>query len=145
MRVRNLCFVALACYAAVFSGVADAQTYPAKAKFEVDGKESKQKFRVLLYVDGAPVEPTVSDDGEFNVPALDVEWVDVRLISGRHDLLYQGVYLKKLYGTLVFGVKKKLSDEEASCKPGKKLVRAYYLKFRPDDAEGTELLVTECK
>ena len=137
-------FLAVACSALSF-GAVETQTYPVKAKFEADGKESKQKFRVLLYNDGAPIEPTVSEDGQFYVPALNVEKVDVRFISGKHDLFYEDVYLKKLRGNLVFGVKENLSGEEASCESGKKLIAAYYLEFHPDDAEGTALSVTVCK
>jgi hypothetical protein len=145
VRFRVAVMLLAAACAALPPRVAGAQTYPVRAKFEVDGKESKRKFRVLLYADGAPIEPTVSDDGKFYVPALDIEWVDVRLISGKHDLLYQGVYLKKLRGSLTFGVKENLSGEEAACEPGKKLVAAYYLEFHPDDAAGTVLSIKVCE
>lgn len=121
------------------------QTTSVKAKFEIDGKETKDKFRILLYVDGAATEPTVSDDGHFFVSALNAEKVDVRFISDKYDLLYEDIYLAKLRGTLIFGVTEHFSDEDPPCKPGQKLVSSYSLDFQPDDAEGTSLIVTVCK
>ena|SRR4028118_32835 len=135
---------AVACFPLLFSEV-QARTYPVEAKFEVDGKESKQRFRVVLYADGAPVEPTVTDDGQFYVPTLSVEKVDVRFISGKYDLLYEDVYLKKLRGNLVFGVEENVSAEDAGCEPGKKLLAAYSLEFHPEDAEGTAMIVKVCQ
>ncbi len=113
MRTNAFTILLAVCYLTLFSGLAVAQSFPVKARFEVNGKVSKKRFRVLIYANGAPIEPTVSEDGQFCVPDLSVEQVDVRLISGRYDLLHEGVYLKKLRGQLVFGVKNHPSQDLA--------------------------------
>ena len=127
----------------VFAGA--PQSGLVKAKFEIDGTESKDKFRILLYADGVATEPTVSDDGYFAVPPLNIRKVDVRLISGKYNLLYEDVYLAKLRGTLTFGVNEHLSTKDSHCKRGQKLVSSHSLVFEPDDAEGTGMVVEVCK
>lgn len=127
---------------------ASGQSLPVRAEFKIDGKESTQNFRIMLYADGMPVEPTVSDDGQFYVPPMNVEQVDVRFIAGKHDLFYEGVYFKKLRGRLIFGVNTKPSASDAACLkeyPKKKVVAVYSLEFEPEDAEGTEMVVSICK
>jgi len=116
-----------------------------KAKFQIDGKESKAKFRILLYADGVATEPTISDDGYFSVPPLNVRTVDVRFISGKYNLVYEDVYSGKLRGTLTFGVKKHLSTKDSHCKGGQKLVSSHSLEFEPPDTIGTEMVVEVCK
>ena len=64
-----------------------AQNVTVKAKFQIDGKETKDKFRIILYADGVATETTISDDGTFPVPALNVPKVNVRFLSGQYDLL----------------------------------------------------------
>ena len=115
-----------------------------KAKFEIDGKETKDKFRILLEVNDQIFEPSVSDDGHFLVPVVNINKVDVRLVSGKHNLLFEEVYVTKLRGTLIFKVKEDLSKVESACKPGHKAIAWHSLEFEPDDAEGTEMTVLAC-
>ncbi len=128
-----------------FSVLAAAtQSVSVKANFEIDGKETKDKFRIVLYVDSIATEPTVFDDGSFFVPPLDVKTVDVQLISGKYNLLYKDVYVAKLRGTLTFDVKQDFSDTDSRCKPGEKLVKFYSLEFDPGDGDGTVMTVNVC-
>ena len=122
-----------------------SQSGSVKAKFEIDGKETKDKFRIVLYADGVATEPTISDDGTFSVPVLNVPKVNVRFISGQYDLFYEDVYVAKLRGTLTFGVTKTLSGHQALCKRGHKLVSSFSLEFDPGDGDGTAMTVTTCK
>jgi hypothetical protein len=122
-----------------------AQNATVKAKFQIDGKETKDKFRIVLYADGVATETTISDDGIFSVPALNVSKVNVRFISGQYDLLYEDVYVVKLRGTLTFGVTKTLPGHQALCKRGRRLVSSHSLEFDPGDGDGTAMTVTVCK
>jgi hypothetical protein len=127
--------------------LAQGQSTTVKAKFQIDDKETKKKFRIILYANGVATEPSVSTDGSFGLPALNTERVDVRLISGKYNLLYEGIYLNKLQGPLTFQVFtspaafKRLSDLDFSCKAGQKLIAAYNLDY----GDGTEMTVTTCK
>src|SRR5437016_10482615 len=122
MRIKPLMNL-LSLVLVTFSALAAAtQTGPVKAKFEIDGKETQDKFRVVLYADGVATEPSISADGNFNVPPLTIPTVDVRLISGKHDLLYKDVYVTKLRGTLTFGVKEHFSGKDSHCKRRQKLL-----------------------
>jgi hypothetical protein len=122
-----------------------AQNVTVKAKFQIDGKETKDKFRIILYADGVATETTISDDGTFPVPALNVPKVNVRFLSGQYDLLYEDVYVVKLRGTLTFGVTKTLPGHQALCKRGRRLVSSHSLEFDPGDGDGTAMTVTVCK
>jgi hypothetical protein len=122
-----------------------AQNATVKAKFQIDGKETKDKFRFILYADGVATETTISDDGTFPVPALNVPKVNVHFISGQYDLLYEDVYVVKLRGTLTFGVTKTLPGHQALCKRGRRLVSSRSLEFDPGDGDGTAMTVTVCK
>jgi hypothetical protein len=121
-----------------------AQAGIVHAKFKVDGKESKDKFRIILYVNDEPIEPTVSDDGNFLMPVVNLNKIDIRFISGEHDLRYDGVYVSKLRGTLTFGVRQDLSKVESHCKPTQKLVAQYSIEFDDDDAEATAMTIDVC-
>ena len=141
-------FVCLAILVGLCYGTLLAQApSTVKAKFQIDDKETKKPFRIILYANGVATEPTVSIDGSFLLPALKTERVDVRLISGKYNLLYEGIYLNKLQGPLTFQVFtspskfKRLSDLDFSCKAGQKLVAAYNLDY----GDGTEMTVTTCK
>jgi hypothetical protein len=140
-QVFALVLAGLCCAAAL------AQTVTVKAKFEIDGKETKKKVKIILYVNGVATELPVFDDGAFLFPALDSQSVDVRLISGKHNLLYKDIYLNKLRGPLTFRVFtsraafNRLSDTESKCLSGQKLISAYDLNF----GDGTQMTVTTCK
>src|SRR4051812_26933059 len=81
-----------------------AQGVPRKVEFKIDEKPTTKKIRLILYANGHATESNVADDGTFTLPALDAEWVDVRLISGKYNLLYEQVFLKKLDSDLTFRV-----------------------------------------
>jgi hypothetical protein len=84
--------------------VAQPQQSPVKVEFKVDEKATNKRIRIILYANGVATEPAVSNEGTFIFPSLADEWVDVRLISGKYDLLYSHIYLNKLRGPLIFRV-----------------------------------------
>jgi hypothetical protein len=135
--------VGLCCTAAVSQG----QPVRVKAKFLIDEKETKKPFRIILSANGVITEPSISADGSFLLPTLNAERVDVRLVSVKYNLFYEGIYFGKLAGPLTFQVFtsasafKRLSDLDFNCKPGQKLVTAYNLDY----GDGTEVTVTTCK
>jgi hypothetical protein len=147
--MRNTFIASLFCVvvAGFYCGAILAQDVPSKVEFKINDKPTTKKIRIILYVDGVATEPSVSDDGTFLLPALNSEWVNVRLISGKYNLLYEHIYLKKLRGALTFRVftnraaLDRLSDSDSKCLPGHNLISAYDLNFH----DGTEVIVTTCK
>ena len=127
--------------------VTPGQDITGKIEFFVNDKPTKNKVRILVEVHSVGTEATVSDDGTFIMPSSKAEWVDVRLISGKHDLLYSHIYLKKLTGDLTFRVftsekwfGRLKERKDLGCKPGQKWLSSYDL----DHHDGTEVTVTNC-
>ena len=123
------------------------QGIPRKVEFKIDDKPTTKKIRIILYANGHAAEPNVADDGRFVLPALGAEWVDVRLVSGKYNLLYEHIFLKKLDSDLTFRVFsgraafRRLSDTDDKCPPGQSLASAHDLNFH----DGTQVTVTTCK
>jgi hypothetical protein len=144
---KHTCRVLVCLVLAASVGAAPSQSVPVKIEFRVDAKATNKKVRIILYVNGVATEPPVSDDGSFLFPALSAQSVDVRLISGKYNLLYNDIYLNKLRGPLTFRVFtsraafNRLSDTESKCLSGQKLISAYDLNF----GDGTQMTVTTCK
>jgi len=132
------------CFGTILS---QGQTTRVKATFLVDDKETKKPFRIIFSTIGTVTQPTISADGSFSLPMLNAEKVDVSVISGKYNLLYEGLYFNKLAGPLTFQVftslakLKRLSDLDFKCKPGQKLIAAYGLNY----GDGTEMFVTTCR
>src|SRR5438128_1712190 len=85
-------------------GSVSAQNHCVKVKFEVDGKEVDQKFRVLLYFDNKILEPTVVGNSFISPAELkDQEKVNVRFLSGGYDLSFESVYVTKFNTDWVVG------------------------------------------
>jgi len=147
MRNTFIAFLFCVVVAGCYCGATLAQNVPVKVEFKVNDKPTAKKVRIILYVDRVATEPSVSDDGTFLLPAFNTEWVDVRLVSGKYNLLYEHIYLKKLRSALTFRVFtnrsafRRLSDTESKCSPGQKLISAYDLDFH----DGTQVTVTTCK
>jgi hypothetical protein len=146
--MRTIFIACLFCLVFVsLCGATPAQDVPIKVEFKIDEKPTTKKVRIVLYADGRATEPNVSNDGRSLLPALDAEWVDVRLVSGKYNLLYEHIFLKKLRGDLTFRVFtsraafRRLSDTESKCAPGQNLTLAYDLNFH----DGTQVTVTTCK
>lgn len=140
-QLLSLALASLCCTAVL------AQTVTVRAKFEIDGKETKKKFKIILYANGVATETRISEDGSFSLPTLNAQWVDVRLISGKYNLLYEKIYLNKLRGPLTFRVFTsrsafdRLSDTDSKCLPGQKWRAAHDLDY----GDGTTVTVTTCK
>lgn len=129
--------------ALLMAKAANGQTEPIKVKFEVDGKESHQPFRIQLVLNKLVLKVKV-ENGSFFLPGelANQEKVDVRFISGKYDLYYDDVYLTKFSNVaeFVFGVDNKPFDEDhlrVAPPPGQELQFVYYLEFSPKDGCGT--------
>ena len=144
MGIRNLIILMLACCSVIFTNSVKAQTDCVKIKFEVDGKEVKQKFKIILYDNNKAIEPLVSENG-FTVP-LEIrnsEKVNVRFLSGEYDLFFESVYLPKFKTDWVVGIDRKPFDKDnlPQSQPEKELLLIYYINFVPKDGDGTRMLV----
>jgi len=124
--------------------VADAEGFLGRV---IDEKPTTKQIRIILYAKGHTTEASIADDGTFILPTLDAEWVDVRLVSGKYNLFYERVFLKKLDSDLTFRVFtnraafRRLSDTDDKCPPGQSLSSAHDLDFH----DGTQMVVTTCK
>jgi hypothetical protein len=116
-------------------------------KFEVDGKEVDQEFRVLLYVDNKVIEPRRVGSRFIVPPELkDNEKVHVRFLSGKYDLSFDPVYAPKFETDWVVGIDNAPFDSENvdSENPdpaGKRLLVIWYLDSVPKEGDGTRLVV----
>lgn len=150
MRVEKLSFLTLLCCAALVC-CATLVFYKAKAqsqsvkilKFEVDGKEVNQHFKVLLYVKGNLIEPTMVENSFIIPPDIkDCETVGVRILSGDYDLIFDPVYQSKFNTDWIVGVDKKPFDQEyVSLKEARRLKSIYYLQFVSHEGDDTRLVV----
>jgi hypothetical protein len=125
----------LICAAAIPVNPATTQSDRVKVKFEVDGNEIKQKFKVMLYVDDQVIEPVMSRN-RFMVPPeiKNNEWVNVRFLSGGYDLYFGAIHVSAFETAWIVGVDNKPFDKEntASEEPepvDKKLSNIYYIHF----------------
>ena len=126
--------IAICCAGAVVPAkVAFAQDEPIKVKFEINGKESSQPFKIFLSVGGGAIfKPTITDNS-FVLPLelRSAKKVQLRFKSGKYDLDYGEIYLLKFDGEMIFGVDDAPFDEEHikdNPSPEKELLLVYYLE-----------------
>jgi hypothetical protein len=131
------------CWAALFGGSAMGQSEMVKVKFEVDGQEIRQKFKITIYAGDETIEPCIEKDGFIVPPAIKkYEKVGVRFVSGSHDLFFDSVYLPKFGSDWVVGVDKKpFAEENLPERPHKKIKLIYYINFISRTADGTRMVV----
>lgn len=146
--MKKIKALALAVCVLALVGSVSAQSQCVRIKFEVDGKEVDQKFRVLLYVDNKVMEPTVVGKSFVVPPELKgQEKVNVRFLSGEYDLFFESVYLTKFNTDWVVGVDTPPFDNENIASenpdpPGKTLSVIWYIDFVPKDkGDGTRVVV----
>lgn len=148
MRFRELTALILVCCSVMLTNPTNAQTNCVKVKFEVDGKEVKQKFKILLYVNNEVIEPLMSENG-FTVPPeiRHSEKVNVRFLSGEYNLFFESVYLPKFKTDWIVGIDRKPFDKEnlPQSQPDKELLGIYYITFVPKDGLETRIVVEEYK
>jgi hypothetical protein len=147
MRLKQLTVLIVVCCSAMLTGPAGAQINSMKVKFEVDGKEVKQKFKVMLYIDGEAIEPPVSEGGFIAPPEVrNSQKIGVRFLSGEYDLFFDPVR-ESAFGTdWIVGVDNKPFDEENSASeepgpPDKELSVIYYLTFVSKKGLDTRMVV----
>lgn len=111
-----------------------AQNEPIKVKFEIDGKEVQQPFRILLSgKDSAIFEPRITNDSFiFPQELRSYEKVNLRLLYKKYELDYGEIYLTKFSCDMTFGIDNKPFDEEnipSEPLPDKELKLIYYINF----------------
>jgi hypothetical protein len=151
MTLRNsklrisLLLLAVSCYFAMFFASAGAQTDSIKVKFEIDGKRVEQSFRVLIETEGKIIEPPIVKSS-FLVPSeiKGKEKVNVRFLSGEHDLYFEGVYAGKFKTNWTVGIDNKPFDVENLLDSASdiEVKIIYYINFEPEDADGTRMVVS---
>ena len=146
--MKKIKALALVVCVLAFVGSVSAQNQCVRIKFEVDGKEVDQKFRVLLSVDSRVIEPTVVGKSFIVPPELkDQEKVNVRFLSGKYDLSFESVYVTKFKTDWVVGVDNPPFDNENIASenpdpPGKTVSVIWYIDFVPKDkSDGTRVVV----
>jgi hypothetical protein len=148
MRIKKLFALVLVCCSVMLVNPVKAQTDCVKVKFEVDGKDVNQKFKIILYVNNEVIEPPVSANG-FTVPPeiKSSEKVNVRFLSGEYDLLFESVYVPKFKTDWTIGIDKPPFDKENIASenpdpPNKELLIIYYIDFVPKNkGDGTRMVV----
>ena len=149
MRKRFFYCIILVCGGLIFGQIAQAQSKPIKVKFEVDGKENSHPFRIEISHNGIVIKSKIADRRcVFPPEFIDHEKVDLRFISVKYDLLFEGVYLAKFQCDMVFGVDNKPCDKEnipTGPLGGKELRFIYYVRFEPETGDGTTMTVSVYK
>jgi hypothetical protein len=147
MKIKLVSLGLIVFSALLLAKAANGQTEPIKVKFEIDGEEVQQRFKIQLLLNQLVLEPKV-ERSSFFLPGelVNQESVDVRFISGKYDLLYEDVHLSKFSdgAEFVFGVDNKPFDEDhlRDAPPrGEELQFVYYVRFESRDWEGTEQTV----
>jgi hypothetical protein len=109
-----------------------AQDEVIKVRFEIDGKEIHQPFKILLSVQSSAVfEPPITDDGFTLPPELrGQEKINIRLLYKKYGLDYGDIHISKFSGEMVFGIDNKPFDEERvrDHDPKKEIMLIYYLE-----------------
>jgi hypothetical protein len=141
MKKLNLFFVILGCLVVLNS--TQAQDRKVKiVRFEVDNKEIKSDFKIMLYLNNKKIEPS-RDGNSFLVPQeIDNSVVTVRFISDGYDLLFHPIYPSKFDTDWIVGVDKKPFDtDNASPQEARNLKMIYYLQFVSPNGDDTILVV----
>ncbi len=141
---RILHLLMLLCCSGLFTSSATGQTEMVKVNFEVDGKEVRQKFKIMIYAGDEIIEPCIVEDGFIIPPEIKkYEKVGVRFLSEGDDLFFDPVYLSKFKTDWVVGVDRKPFAPEniSSSRPRKKTKLIYYINFISKDGDGTRMVV----
>jgi len=145
--MRKLNILMVACCFLLLASSAKAQTSCVKVKFEIDGIEVDQKFKVLVHINNEVIEPSIVGKGFIVPPDLkNHETVGVQFLSGEYDLFFESVHKSAFETDWIVGVDKPPFDNEniSSEKPdppGKELLIIYYITFIPKNGEETRLVV----
>lgn len=144
MKLKKPCTLPVACCALLFVMAAHAQLPTVKIlRFEVDGKEVKEDFKITLYANNQIIEPLRVEDGFIVPPEIrSCENVGVRFLSENYDLVFDQVYLSKFDTDWIVGVDNKPFDQEyIEPKEARKLKLIYYLQFVPRRGDETRMVV----
>jgi hypothetical protein len=115
-------------------------------RFEVDKKEIKSSFKIILYLNDKEIEP-VRDGNSFFVPQeVDNSIVTVRFISSGYDLLFHPIYPSKFDADWIIGVDNKPFDtDNVSPEEARNVKMVYYSQFVSREGDDTILVVSVLK
>jgi hypothetical protein len=118
-----------------------------KVSFERDGKPVEQRFKILIYAEEKIIEPLRFENGFVIPPEIrNLEKVSVRILFGRHNVLFEPIYLSKFGTDWVVGVYNKPFDREyVNSEDAKKVKIIYYLRFVSDTGDSTQLILRVLK
>ncbi len=139
MKVYLLNVVLLAFCLVLFATEGAAQNNQVKFNFEVDAKPVKEKFKVLLYLDGKAIEPKMCGDSFTVPPEIEGrENVGVRFLSGKYDLYFDPVYLKDFKTDWTIGIDNKPFEKDNinAERNYENIALIRYIKFNPKDGDG---------
>lgn len=139
--------LALVLNISALAGVGQTRSDFVKISFERDGKPVEQKFKILIYADGKVIEPLRFENG-FVVPPEIKSFgkVDVRILFGRHNVLFDPIYLAKFGTDWVVGVDNKPFDREhVNGETAKRVKIIYYLRFVSATGDSTQLVIKVLK
>jgi hypothetical protein len=115
-----------------------------RVKFEVDGKERLQSYKIFIYVNNQMLVPTLVDGGfivppELKTPEFD-KHIELHFMSGDYELVLKDLNKDNFDSEWLLGVTNPPFKEQPDLplvKDGKKLRLIYYVEFHPRNAEGT--------
>ena len=121
-----------------------AQSNQIRLRFEVDGKITKQSFKITFFVKGSATEAKVTKDG-FLVPDNigDVDRFAVRFESKKYELYFDPVFRKDLKADRIVGIDNKPFDKDIinSSVSYEGVVQLRYLRVRPTDGGMASILM----
>lgn len=114
-----------------------------KVSFEHDGKPVKQKFKILIYAGGKLINPPRFENAFVIPPEIKhEEKVRVRIFFGKHNILFEPIYLSKFETDWVVGIDHKPFDQEyVNRKDAPYVKRIYYLRFVSGTGDDTQLVL----
>ncbi len=114
-----------------------------RLKFEIDGKEKQQRYKIFFYVNGQEIEPMLVDGGFLVPPEVkNAKWTEVRFKSGAYDLFFGSVYQSKFATDWLVGIDTKPFDSEnVSDEAAKRTKIIYYINFESRVGDDTRLVV----
>ncbi len=145
MKKLNFLFAILCCLVVINS--AQAQERKVKIlRFEVDKKEVKTSFKIIIYLDDKEIEPRRDGDSFFVPQEIDNSVVSVRFISDGYDLIFHPIYPAKFDTDWIIGVDKKPFDaDNVSPEEAQNVKMVYYAQFISREGDGTILVVSVLK
>ena len=113
------------------AGTAQASSDFVKVSLERDGKPIEQKFKILIYTKYGSIEPLRFENGFVVPPEIkDLETVNVRILFGKYNILYESVTVGAFTTDWVVGVDNKPFDTSyVNSEDMESTKIVYYIRF----------------